>query len=51
MTIGYKYRYWKVQGFISTEGVVSTDPGDPYSSSFPDTYYNYIFPVVLPCIL
>ena len=29
MTIGYKYNYRKVLGFISAEGTGSTDTGDP----------------------
>ena len=28
--IVYKYKSWKVLGFIATEGTGSTNPGDPY---------------------
>ena len=41
ITIVYKYNFWKVLGFISTEGDRSTDPSDTYSSHFPDTYSNF----------
>ena len=35
MEIGYRYNSRKVLGFIVTEGTGSTEPGDPYLSSFP----------------
>ena len=41
MAIGYKYNSRKVLGFIATEGDGSTEPGDPYLSSFPDIYSNF----------
>ena len=40
LAIGYKYNYRKVLVFIASEGAGSTEPGDPYLSSFPDIYYN-----------
>ena len=40
MSIGYKYNYRKVIGFIATEGDQSIEPGDPYFSCFPDIYSN-----------
>ena len=40
MAIGYKYKYRKVLGFISTGGAGSTDPGDPYLSCFLDIFSN-----------
>ena len=30
MDIVYSYKFWKGNGFISTEGIGSTNPGDPY---------------------
>ena len=52
MAIGYKYNSRKFLEFISTEGYGSTEPCDPYSSFFPDNYFNvYIPPTVLPCVL
>ena len=38
MSIGYKYNYKKVLGFIPTDGAGITKPGDPYFSSFPEIY-------------
>ena len=40
MSIRYKYNSRKFLGFIATEGAGSTEPGDPYLSSFPDIYSN-----------
>ena len=40
MAIGYNYNSRKVLGSIATEGAGSTEPGDPYSSCFPDIYSN-----------
>ena len=52
LTIGYKYNYRKVLGFIATEGSGSTEPGDPYLSPFPDIYSNVsVRPVVRPHLL
>ena len=52
MAIGYKYNSHKVLGFISTEGAVSTNPGDPYLSRFPDNYSNlFTCPVVRTCVI
>ena len=36
--IWFKYNFQKVKGFIYTEGFGSTEPGDPYLSSFPQNY-------------
>ena len=45
--LGTIYNYRKVLGFISTEGSGSTEPGDTYSSRFPDIYLNVsVRPVV-----
>ena len=38
LTIGYKYNSRKVLGFIATDGSLSTEPGDPYLSRFPDFF-------------
>ena len=38
MVIGYNYNSQKVLRFIFTEGAISTDPGGPYLSRFPDNY-------------
>ena len=52
MSIGYKYNYRKVLGFIATEGDVSAEPGDPYLSRLPDIFSNILVrPVVLPHLL
>ena len=52
MVVGYKYNYWKLLWFISTEGYGSTYLGDTYLSCLPDTYSNVsIFPVVCPSML
>ena len=52
LAIGYKYISRKVLGFISTRGAVSTEPGDPYLSRFPDIYSNIsVNPVVRPHLL
>ena len=52
MAIGYKYNSRKFLGFIATEGGVSTEPGDPYLSRFPDIYSDVsVRPVVRPCLL
>ena len=52
LAIGYKYNSIKVVGFISTEGVGITEPGDPFLSRFPDIYSNVsVRPVVLPHLL
>ena len=52
LAIGYKYNSRKVLGFIATEGAGSTEPGDPYLSSFPDIYSNVsVRPVVHPHLL
>ena len=52
MAIGYKYNSRKVLGFISTEGSVSTESGDPYLSRFPDIYSNFsVCPVVHPHLI
>ena len=49
MDIRYKYRYQKVLGFSSTEGAVSTEPGVPYLSHYPENFYNVsILPVIHP---
>ena len=40
MAIGYTYNSRKFLGFIYTEGSVSTEPADPYLSTFRDTYSN-----------
>ena len=46
MAIRYKYKYWKVLGFVAAEGGGSTDPGNPYLSCFSDNYSNvYNLPV------
>ena len=51
-SIGYKYNYRNILGFIATEGAGSTEPGDPYFSCFPDIYYNVsVRPVVCPHLL
>ena len=47
LSIGYKYNSRKALGFIATEGAVSTEPGDPYLSHFPDIYSNVSFPPLL----
>ena len=45
LSIGYKYNYRKVLGFISAEGDGSTEPGDPYLSCFLDIFSNvYVCP-------
>ena len=45
MSIRYKNNYWKVLGFIATEGAGSTDPGGNSLYHFPDNYSNvYIIP-------
>ena len=47
LTIGYKYNFRKVLGFIATEGSGTTEPGDPYLSRFPEIYSNVsVFPFV-----
>ena len=52
MSIVYLYNFWKVLGFIDTEGGEIIDPGDPCSSRFPENYSNfYIHSVVLPLVL
>ena len=52
LPIGQKYNYRRVLEFISTEGAGSTEPGDPYLSSFPNTYSNVsVCPVILPNLL
>ena len=52
LAIGYKYHYSKVLGFIATEGGGSTEPGDPYLSSFPNIYFNVsVRPIVRPRLL
>ena len=53
LTIGYKYNYRKVLGFISTEGSGITEPGDPYLSRFPHIFYSNVSvcPVVHPHLL
>ena len=52
LAIGYKYNSRKVLGFIATEGSVSTEPGDPYLSRFPDIYSNVsVSPVVRPHLI
>ena len=52
LAIGYKYNSRKVLGFIATERAGSTEPSDPYLSSFPDIYSNVsVYPVVCPCLL
>ena len=52
LAIDYKYNSRKVLGFIATEGVGSTEPGDPYLSRFPDIYSNVsVSPVVCPHFL
>ena len=52
MSIGYKYNYRKVLGFIDTEGAGSTTPGDTYLFCFPDIYSNiYVRPIVHPHFL
>ena len=49
MSIGYKYNYRNVLGFIDTGGYGSTETDSPYLSRFPDNYSNVsICPVVLP---
>ena len=49
MAIGYKYNSRKVLGFISTGGVRSTEPGDPYLSLLRGIYSNVsACPVVRP---
>ena len=40
LVIGYKNNSRKVLGFIATGGDGSTEPDDPYLSSFPDIYSN-----------
>ena len=45
MAFGQEYNYRKVLGFIAIERAGSTDPGYPYSSCFPDTYYMFIFAI------
>ena len=52
LAIGYKYSYRKVLGFVATEVARSTEPVDPYLSSFPDIYSNVsVRPVVCPHLL
>ena len=52
MDIGYKYNYRKFLGYISTEGVGSTEPCDPYLSRFPYIYSNVsVRPVVCTRLL
>ena len=40
MVIGIKYNSWEVLGLIATQGSGGIDPGDPYLSSFPNTYFD-----------
>ena len=52
MAIGYKYNSRNVLGFIAAEGGVSTEPGDPYLSHFPDINSNVSArPVLRPHLL
>ena len=52
LSIGYKYNYRKVLGFIDTKGSGSTEPGYPYLSRFPDIYSNVsVHPVIRPHFL
>ena len=52
LSIGHKYNYRKVLGFIATEGAGSTEPGYPYLYCFPEIYYNgSVCPVVRPHLL
>ena len=52
LAIGYKYNTSKVLGFIATEGAGGKEPGDTYSSRFPDIYSIVsICPVVHPHFL
>ena len=52
LSIEYKYNYRRVLGFITTEGVGSTERGDPYLSRLPDIYSNVsVNPVVFPHLL
>ena len=52
LAIGYKYNSRKVLGFVATEGAISTEPGDPCLSRFPDIYSNVsVRPVVRPHLL
>ena len=45
--IGYRYRSYKVIGFIANEGARITEPDVPYLSHYPDDYSNVsICPVV-----
>ena len=45
--IGYSYNSWNFLVLIATDRAGSNDPGDPYLSSFPDTYSTfYIFTFV-----
>ena len=49
MAIRYKCRSQKVLGFISDEGVGSTEPGNPYLSIYHDNYsYVSIWDVLRP---
>ena len=43
LTIGYKYNFRKVLGFIAAEGSGSNEPGDPYLSHFPDIFLMFLF--------
>ena len=52
LAIGYEYNSRKVLGFIDTEGVGSTEPGDPYLSHLPDIYSNVsVSPVIRPHLI
>ena len=52
MDIGYKYNSRKFLGFIAIERALSTEPGDPYLSRFPDIYSNFsVRLVVCPHLL
>ena len=52
MSIGYRYNYSKVIGFIATEGGGSTQPGDSYLSQLPGIYSNVsVRPVFHPRFL
>ena len=47
MYFQYKYIYQKLLGFISMDGVGSTEPGVPYLSRYPEKFYNvYVCPVL-----
>ena len=52
LSIGYKYNYTKILGFIANEGAGSTEQVDPYLSRLPDIYSNiFVRLVVCPHLI